>query len=899
MLRISLFIFAFYGFLSSGFAQLTEVKAKITDNLPVYNQTVLGKKSATNPKKCGMDTLEYARRKTTSYFSISSRKNYSLGQIYYAPQDITVHGFTFYAWSLDTSGKPVRLICNIYKAGTDLLPSGNPLQSDTVTVDTVFGGGLLTTLEKRANFKTPVTVNFPYIITVESDSAAVSVGMVSNSWSNRDGDSANFFAGSVSGKWYRGLSLNISGTPLNADMQFYPHVSYKFGTDFVMPDCFEFKDTAKFKNDNQNNVSSSFFYSLYAFYNIDQFLHTWNYGDQPWNYTALNGANKYSGKGNFKVRLISTLYQWRGSSPCVDTTEKMLYFKPTNPKIVSNVNICRGNEANVEVESDTGTVIKWYKNPSASAKEVHTGTLYKLGKIQKNDTFYVKAINYDCESGYTQILLTVNDYPNHPSIKNDSICNNAKANLQAKSSLGVTDWYTDSSFLAFYTGDVLQTGSLTKNITYFVRSNNNGCYSPYFKSVSAFVDANFAPAEPIVSNDTTICLRPLGKATLKAYSSDTIRWFLTPSGGTSIARGNTYTFNPSKTGISILYVESQKSVCASSRLPIQINVSDYPSIKQVFNDERCKGDTLQIGALLSDFGNINWYTTATGGISFNKGTVIKYFTNVTKNVYAEAEANGCINPIRSLVNAKINAYDSITKIDAPVVCGNAKVTLKVTAGTSTIRWYEDELATKLLATSAAFTTPQLLVTTNYYFVVEKNGCKSPINSVTAEVLPLPVAGYNFSFLPGHKLSLVPQSTSGVSYKWDLGDGTILTSKYVTYKYTKYGTFNVKLVVKSLASGCRDSTSQDITYDFSGIKPLVKTSTISIYPNPTVQGFKISLSPELIGGKMSIYSLDGKLIYQKAVIEQSVIEVSDHFNTGTYFIRVETNTKTAVEKLIVR
>ena len=35
---------------------------------------------------------------------------------------------------------------------------------------------------------------------------------------------------------------------------------------------------------------------------------------------------------------------------------------------------------------------------------------------------------------------------------------------------------------------------------------------------------------------------------------------------------------------------------------------------------------------------------------------------------------------------------------------------------------------------------------NYYFTVEKNGCKSPINSVLAEVLPLPVAGYNYNFI---------------------------------------------------------------------------------------------------------------------------------------------------------
>ncbi len=883
------------------YSQHTEVKGKITDDLPQYNTQKHYKKSAAKPKTCGNDTVEYARRKASAYNSISMRKNYSLGQIYGAPQDITVHGFTFYAWAVASppTDKTIRVICNIYRAGADSLPSGTPLRSDTVTIDSTFGGGLLSKLEKRCTFKSPVTVNYPYVLTVESDSTSLSAGLVANSWTNADGDSANLLCGSVSGRWYRGLSLNIGGTRLNADMQFYPHVSYTFGTDFTVPECFNFKDSARFKNASSANVAGSKFYSLYSFYNIEQYTHQWNYGEMPWAYNGINGIYKYNGKGNFNIRLVTYMYQWRGNSPCLDTAVKILYFKPKNPVAISKTNICRGDDANIEVASDTGTTIKWYKNPSGNV--VFTGNTNKLGKIQNNDTFYIKAINYGCESGFTLLIITVNDYPKHPITRNDSICFGAKANLEAKSSIGLTEWYTDSTFLPFYNGNVFQTGSLSKDASYYVRSNNNECYSPYFKTVTAYVDNSFAPDEPIVSNDTSLCFRPLGKALLKAYSiaNDSLRWFDLPNGGNSIASGNAFTFTPKAVGTAYIYVEAQKSTCASSRLGIKISTHDYPSISQVFGDERCKGDTAQVGALLSDFGTVNWYTAPTGGTLINKGSVIRYYTKKSINLFPEAEDNGCINPIRSVANIKINAYDSITKIDVPLVCGNAKVTMKVTAGTNVVKWYEDEATTKLLASTAAYTTPNLLVSTNYYFKVSKNGCTSPVYTVLAEVLPLPISGYNYSFISGHRMSFVPYVTTGVTYKWFMGDGNTYTSKFVTHKYASYGTYSIKLIVKFITSGCSDSASQDILYDFSGVKPVANQPQIAVYPNPASSAFTVRVNPELSHGKLSILSMEGKLVSLHPLGGQTELKIEETLSKGTYIIRVQTGQLVGYEKLIIR
>ena len=92
--------------------------------------------------------------------------------------------------------------------------------------------------------------------------------------------------------------------------------------------------------------------------------------------------------------------------------------------------------------------------------------------------------------------------------------------------------------------------------------------------------------------------------------------------------------------------------------------------------------------------------------------------------------------------------------------------------------------------------------------------------------------------------------------------------------------------------------RNVLFDFSGVKPFDKSS-ISVYPNPASQGFQISLSPELAKGKLSILSMDGKMVLQKILSGQSEIEINDYLNSGTYIIKVESENKVGVEKLIIK
>ena len=187
-------------------AQFVDAGRTIVDD--VHTATKAGKlqnRSAAKPTQCDGDTSMFPSYGSTAYNSVTIRKGSSLGQFFDAPQTMTVSGFRFYGFSVTpTPAKSVKinLICNLYKAGADSLPSGSPIASDTLLIDTVMGSSIpLSRITLNADFGKAVTVTGPYIVCVESDSVNALAAIVCNSYTNGDGKKRNLGVGSVSGKW--------------------------------------------------------------------------------------------------------------------------------------------------------------------------------------------------------------------------------------------------------------------------------------------------------------------------------------------------------------------------------------------------------------------------------------------------------------------------------------------------------------------------------------------------------------------------------------------------------------------------------------------------------------------------------------------------------------------------
>ena len=260
---------------SVGFSQLQPLSAVIIDDLST--NTMAAPKSTT----CGLDTVQYPTAKATglSALSINSATSaQALCQYYNAPQAITISGAEFYAYKLDaTGGTSINVTLAVYAAGPDSMPTGAALASVLVPVDTTFGGGALSVLQKVGTFS-PITMTVPYCVVV-SNVSANGVGMISNDYTAADGQQEWLSSADLFGTWTRSWGLNVGGTLYDADFVVHPIVSYDLDAAFTVDDpCFGLGLTLNFTN-GSSPVTNDRMYNQAAYLGLTELSYTWNYGD--------------------------------------------------------------------------------------------------------------------------------------------------------------------------------------------------------------------------------------------------------------------------------------------------------------------------------------------------------------------------------------------------------------------------------------------------------------------------------------------------------------------------------------------------------------------------------------------------------------------------------------------
>lgn len=882
-------------------AQLVDAKRTIVNDLPSMNSKSAEwnannanpqRRSSTKPTQCGGDTSMFPSYGSTAYNSVTIRKGSALGQFFDAPQAMTVSGFRFYGFSVTpTPAKSVKinLICNLYKAGADSLPSGTPIASDTIMVDTVMGSSIpLSRITLNADFGKAVSVTGPYIITVESDSVNALAAMVCNSYANGDGKKRNLGVGSVSGKWYRCMSLNIGGTVFNSHMQMYPFVNYKLGIDYTSnQQCYPNLDTLYFQNQTKKTVVSSIFYNYYVYYNIERSSHRWNFDNKLYQY-AIDGKYKPSTKSNLNVELISTVYPYSGFT-CSDTVSKVIYFKPGTPSLYKAAQGCSGDTVTIAVASDATTKVQWFKK-TTDPKPFFEGNKYVVNNVQKTDTFFVKAINNSCESSWLMIPFEVNKYPTKLTVKNDSICAGATANLQASTDYGDLYWYDQKSGgNLMYTGNILQTGKLSKDTQFYVIANNKGCmYAGGVKLVKAFVGSSFAPVAPKVPSDTFVCARGANSVTLKATSNsttDTLRWFVDATGGNPVAKGSTYTFKGSKRGEGFVYVESWNGICGSGRSAVKVTIKDYPSIFGAIGDETCSNDSARLFAS-TPWGQLNWYIKKSDATPFYVGKNPAVYGLSGKNyVYLKSSEGSCFSPSFDSVEVIVNDIPKPSLVQALSVCTKSLGKMTVNVPFGNVNWYEDSTSTDLLFTGSNYDLGLMLSSRTAWYETENKGCKSERSPVTLVVKARPAAGFTWNLLWQHKLNCVPINTAGLSFEWNWGDGTKKVGLPGVHQYAGAGNYMVRLVVTNNANGCKDTADIQVLVDHTGVKDVAKLK-FKVYPNPAVAGSSIQLLG-MPGIETSVDWIDvmGRKV-ASGLVAEGKLAVPAGLSQGLYYLTVK-------------
>ncbi len=275
----------------------------------------------TKVASCAGDTNQYAMNKATGLSSLSINNATSaqgISQYFNAPQSLTLSGVEFFAYKLNaTGGLSVNVNIEVYLAGADSMPTGAPVASAAIAVDTALGGGVLNTLRKLATF-TPVTVSQPYVV-VMSNPSPNGVGLIFNSYTAGDGAMEWLVSADLFGTWTRSYGISVGGSIFDADALFQPIVSYNLAANFTPSDpCFLSGNDQVFTN-GSSPVNADRMYNVATFLAIPELTYTWNYGDASATENLIDGVHTYSSAGSYNVTLTDTLYGW--TSNCfTDTT---------------------------------------------------------------------------------------------------------------------------------------------------------------------------------------------------------------------------------------------------------------------------------------------------------------------------------------------------------------------------------------------------------------------------------------------------------------------------------------------------------------------------------------------------------------------------------------------------
>lgn len=845
------------------------------------NEGQLNKKSPSAPRPCDEDTLDYARYKASGLIGIAVSKGYSLGQYFDAPDTVTVSGFEFYAWASLKNSDSIPIYCHIYAPSSDSLPTGLPIRSDTVYVDSTFGGGVIANMAQFASWK-PYKTTQPFILVVSSDDTN-RVSIVTNSYSSRDGDNEGLACGSVGGTWYNALNLNIGGKTLDCDIALEPFVKYKVYNDFKFTDCYNYKDTVKLTN-TSSDLFFSPMYNRYKIFGLGRYCHRWDFGNGFFQTGQTEDAfTIYPNAQNKTLRMVSTLIQMRNTGRCNDTTIKELKYQP-KPISFNGIPglICSGDSVLVYSGSDAD--VYWYNNYT-DTQAFYKGLSYQTPPLTENDTFFARSYNDHCISTTKQLILRVKEKPRILTTRNDSICLNTSANLSATTSAGTLRWYADSlSSNVLFEGNVYQVGPLKNDTLFFVDAINDGCITPQRFKIHALVSSDFAPAPPKTIQDTTICLGN-GSIFLSASSGNTIRWFNVPSGGSPDKINPLYVFTPTQRGTTQVYVDAFDGTCASTRIPVRIQVNHFATVSEKLL-EYCENDT----ALLDYselFGDLSWFDENKDYLFESKYEKI---TKTGMNIYfIQPHEGNCRDTVMHKVQVNIEPTPLIDVLSNPGACRGTAATIQLQGNGKTYSWYEENGTP--IKQGNSFTTLPLYLHTPFRVRAQVKNCYHD-TVIIARVLPIPNANFDYSIIEWRRVRFVARDKNLASYLWDMDDlGTTYTSTQFEHTFSKDGDYKIQLIGTS-ADGCKDTISKPVSLDTYSIGEL--SDKLLTYPNPTNGKVYYDLTTGEAIRSIRVIGSNGQ-VWDVQLNGEHFIDLST-YSAGIYTISIETKSGIYLQRI---
>lgn len=164
--------------------------------------------------------------------------------------------------------------------------------------------------------------------------------------------------------------------------------------------------------------------------------------------------------------------------------------------------------------------------------------------------------------------------------------------------------------------------------------------------------------------------------------------------------------------------------------------------------------------------------------------------------------------------------------------------------------------------------------------------------VAAEVL----ANFSETIVDLNTVNFENESTGGVSYVWNFGDGESSDEFNPVHTYSENGTYEVTLIVTN-ESGCSDTITQTVVIVGLGLWE-DQQNQIGLYPNPIGDILTI-VSPQVITG-IRITDASGRMVYHSNEVFSGMLDVdATNWSPGIYFVQVENENAVVLTRKLMK
>ncbi|MGY3214762.1 Ig-like domain-containing protein [Mucilaginibacter sp. HD30] len=211
-----------------------------------------------------------------------------------------------------------------------------------------------------------------------------------------------------------------------------------------------------------------------------------------------------------------------------------------------------GQTATFTASSTTpGTSFNWYTTPTGGTS-IYTGPVFTTTPVFANNTYYAEAVvdatgipSATRASGAVTVAITVPDVTVTPP--SQSINSGQTATFTASSTIPATsfNWYTTpTGGSPIFTGPTFTSPPLSVNTTYYAEAVVDATGTPSSTRASGVVTINANVVPDVAVNPPTRNINSGQTATFTASSTTpgtSFKWYSTPTGGSPIFTGATYT----------------------------------------------------------------------------------------------------------------------------------------------------------------------------------------------------------------------------------------------------------------------------------------------------------------------------------------------------------------------